>query len=99
MATVQDALRADPCLVELYMQLDKEQVLQPQDKLNRLNQVVFLVSTAAFSAFSLYALYRLVPMYPKTAIALGITAGGGSYSPGTLSINISAAKIDKIKTS
>lgn len=33
-----------------------------------------------------------------TAIATGIAAGGGSYSPGTLQIDISAAKIDEIKT-
>lgn len=31
-------------------------------------------------------------------IATGIAAGGGSYSPGTLTIDISNAKADKIKT-
>jgi hypothetical protein len=31
-------------------------------------------------------------------IATGIAAGGGSYTPGTLTIDISAAKIDELKT-
>lgn len=32
-------------------------------------------------------------------IATGIIAGGGSYTPGTMSVDISAAKITEIKTS
>lgn len=31
-------------------------------------------------------------------IATGIAAGGGSYSPGTLNLNITDSKIDEIKT-
>lgn len=32
------------------------------------------------------------------AIAAGIAAGGGSYSPATITIDISSAKVDKVKT-
>lgn len=32
-----------------------------------------------------------------TLIASGISAGGGSYTPGTLNIDISGSKVDKVK--
>jgi len=40
---------------------------------------------------------RLALQQELIAIAAGISAGGGSYTPGTLNINISNSKVDKVK--